>query len=272
MECVLGHASLNFWISGLIGAHMVLISDYWKKRICRFDAGYVEQELSAKGGVLLDQESVIRPERAIIIQNLLGYFLLPEIVAETGHGDCVDHFVGHPERPRQGRREDTDIEGVSKGVAVKVLELSDGFEKLSADGQAGHNRAHDLAGSDKPFGLFGFEVRQDSLSFSKKSQVSRNGASQDGLGGGPFLQIQRTGDDFRTLVGSPVFGNNIIDPGGQIAYARIRLDLNTLKSKLLEGLKKGTKGVGMGSILRSSTIASFPRKVILTDRPHSVSF
>ena len=116
MECILWHASLNFWISGLIGPHMVLISDYWKKRMCRFDAGYVEQELSAKGGVFLDQESVIRSERTIIIQNLFGHFLLAEIVAETGHGDRVDHFVGHPERPRQGRRENTDIEGVRKGV------------------------------------------------------------------------------------------------------------------------------------------------------------
>jgi hypothetical protein len=62
------------------------------------------------------------------------------------------------------------------------------------------------------------------------------------MGGSPPLEIQGTGDDFRSLVGSPVFGNHIFNPVGQIAYVRMGLNLNTLESKLLEGLKEGSKG------------------------------
>jgi hypothetical protein len=147
---------------------MVLISHYRKKRIVRFYAGYFEEELSAKEGVSLHLEPVLWFERPIIIQDLLGNLFLAKVVAETRHGDGVDHFVGNTERSRQGRRENADIEGVGKGVVVEVLEFLNGFKKFPADGQTGHNRAHDLAGSDNPFGFSGFEVRKNSLSLAKK--------------------------------------------------------------------------------------------------------
>jgi hypothetical protein len=147
---------------------MVLISYYRKKRIVQFYAGYFKEELSAKEGVSLHQKPVLRFKRALIIQDLPGNLFLTEVVAETRHGDGVDHFVGNAERSRQGRRENADVEGVGKGVVIEVLEFANGFKKFSADGQAGHNRAYDLAGSGNPFGFSEFEVRQNSLSLGKK--------------------------------------------------------------------------------------------------------
>ena len=47
---------------------------------------------------------------------------------------------------------------MSKGVIVEVLELTNGLQRLPADGQAGHNRAYHLAGPDNPLGLPGFDV------------------------------------------------------------------------------------------------------------------
>ena len=74
-------------------------------------------------------------------------------MAEGGHRNRADHVLFDPERPRQGRRKNTDIEGMGKGVVVVVLQLANGVEEIFADGQAGHDRTDDLAGPDDTLGF-----------------------------------------------------------------------------------------------------------------------
>jgi hypothetical protein len=134
----------------------------------------IEEEPRTTGGVSLHEEPLLRCERAIMVQDLFGDLLLPEVVAESGHGDRADHLVGNLERLRQGRRKNANIESVSKGVVVEILHLTDGLKKVPANGQTGHNRAHDLAGPNETFRFFGFEIGKDLLSLGKKPHISCN--------------------------------------------------------------------------------------------------
>ena len=71
---------------------------------------------------------------------------------------------------------------MGKGVVVEILHLTDGLKKLSANGETGHNRAHDLAGSNETFGLFGFEIGKDLLSLGKKPHISCNCLGENRIG------------------------------------------------------------------------------------------
>ena len=223
----------------MIDSDMMLVGHHREERICRLHSGNIEKELSAKGWVLLYDEPVLRFKGTFVVQNLLRDLFLSEIMAEGGHRDRTDHILRDPERPRQGRRKNADIEGVSKGVVVVVLQLADGVEEIFADGQAGHNRTDDLASPDDPLGLSRFEIGEGLLGLSQKSKVSRNRPGEDGVGFGPLFQFQGTGDDLRTLVGGPISGNNVPNPVRPDRPHPHRLQCEHSQTRVAGGIERG---------------------------------